>query len=145
MGIVATYDPGKVIISFGPVVLQEYAEDSFVTVHRDSPLYTKKMGADGEGARSRSQDQSGSIKVRLLASSPSNDYLTQQAELDHATGQGILPLIVTDALGTSYAHSEQAWVAVMPDMEKAKEIGEVEWEFQSLHIDLNIGSNQVVG
>lgn len=133
----ATYSPADITIVFNGVVLTNYAEDSFITIERASPLFIKKMGADGQGARAKVADKSASIKVKLLATSPSNDALSGFVALDEQFGTGFGPLQVTDlnSLTTLY-HSDAAWVSELPHPEYGKEVGEREWVLETLNLEM---------
>lgn len=130
MSEVATYDAGQVAIAFGPNLLSGTAEGSFVTASRNNPGFTVYEGADGEVARAANRSKTGTVKVKLASTSKSNDVLSAIYLLDEASpGAGVLPLMVKDGTGTSRAAARSAWIAKMPDLEKARTIGEVEWEF----------------
>lgn len=49
---VKTYDPKKVMVIFGPVVLTGFAEDTFINIETDGDGTTAVVGCDQEIVRS---------------------------------------------------------------------------------------------
>lgn len=137
-----TYSPGGIIVTWGPITFLGFAEDEFVKVTRTSPLYTKKMGADGRGSRSMSMDESGLIEVMLLRSSPTNDLLSAEVKLDRL-GLGVHPFQISDLNGTALVHAAETWISKYPDWARGKEDGDHTWSFESLKVDIDVGSNSV--
>jgi hypothetical protein len=52
-----------------------YQGDDLVRIATNNPLVTTQVGADGSGTFNVSGDRSGTITLKLLSSSPSNDLL----------------------------------------------------------------------
>jgi hypothetical protein len=122
-----TYDPKKVIITLGGVPIGGYADGTFVQVDPNSETWTKKVGADGEVARSLTNDNTHTIQITLMQTSLSNAYLRMVMSVDKFTGLGMLPLTFTD-LNTMEIHSWlQAWVTTDPSVGRAKETTDVQW------------------
>lgn len=122
-----TYDPSKVIINYGGVPIQGYADGSFISISANAQAFTKVVGADGEVTRSKSSDYTSEVGITLQQSSLSNDYLSTIHNLDKTSNAGALPLEILDLSGTTLFFWPEAWVRQLPDVEKAKEIGENEW------------------
>ena len=95
-GFVNTYDPKKVIITFGGVPITGFADGTFVQIDPNAEMWTKKVGADGEVTRSQSNDNTHTVQITLQQSSASNDYLSTCMNADKLTGMGMLPLSITD-------------------------------------------------
>jgi hypothetical protein len=125
--LVGTYDPKKVIITLGGVPIGGYADGTFVQVDPNSEAWTKKVGADGEVARSFSNDNTHTIQITLMQTSLSNAYLRTVKNADKLTGLGMLPLSFTD-LNTMEVHFwPQAWVTTDPAVGRAKELTDTQW------------------
>lgn len=125
--LVSTYDPKKVIITFGGVPISGYADGTFVQVDPNSGTWTKKVGADGEVARSLSNDNTHTFVITLMQTSLSNAYLRTVMSADKLTGLGMLPLSLTD-LNTMETHFwPQAWVTADPPIGRAKETTDTQW------------------
>jgi hypothetical protein len=125
--LVMTYDPKKVIITFGGVPLSGYADGTFVQIDPNSETWTRKVGADGEVARSLSNDDTHTIQITLLQTSLSNIYLRTTMNADRLTGLGMLPLSFTDLNTMEVYFWPQAWVSTEPPTGRDKEVTDVQW------------------
>jgi len=128
---VTTYDPKKVIITFGGIPLGGFVNGTFVNVTASTPRFTKVVGADGEVSRSKSADNTSEITITLMQSSLSNQYLSGLTTVDKLTGKGILPFTITDLNGGTLKFWPQAWITTDPDLDFAAELGEREWTFHT--------------
>src|SRR4051812_46637986 len=122
-GFSKTYDPKRNVLAFLGLNITGYAEGTFIKVARGADTFTKHVGSDGEVARTRSRDKSGSITITLMGSSLSNDDLSVAAALDELRGDGVGPILLKDLQGSSIAGGPNAWVRKVPDLERAKELG----------------------
>lgn len=125
--LVMTYDPKKVILTLGGVPIAGYADGTFVQIDPSAEAFTKKVGADGEVVREKSNDNTHTIQITLLQTSLSNIYLRTVMKADKATGLGILPLSFTDLNTMEAKFWPQAWVSTEPPTGRAKEITDVQW------------------
>jgi hypothetical protein len=128
---VTTYDPKKVIITFGGVPIGGYADGTFVQVDPSGDFFTKKVGADGEVARAMSNDNTHTVVITLQQSSLSNPYLSACKNMDKLTGLGMLPLSITDLNGATLFTWPQAWVTGDPSWGYAKENTDRAWTFNT--------------
>jgi hypothetical protein len=138
---VKTYDPAQVQVIFAGIPITGFADGSFVKVYRHNPMWSTKVGADGEGARAKSNDKSGAVEVTLMQSSSSNDLLSAQAKLDELSGDGVGPAMVKDASGTTLHSAESAWIEKPADSEFGKETGDRTWIIQTDNLDMFVGGN----
>ncbi|PWU04930.1 MAG: DUF3277 domain-containing protein, partial [Verrucomicrobia bacterium] len=81
---VRTYDPKNIICTINGAQISGYTEATFIEVVRDSPTWTKVVGADGLVTRGKTNDFSGTLTLTLKQSSPSNDVLSGLLALDEA-------------------------------------------------------------
>ena len=128
---VKTYNSKRVIIVFGGVPLSGYADGTFLTITPNAERYTKKVGADGEVGRSKSNNNTHEVTLTLLSSSPSNTVLSSFITIDKVTDLGALPLQVIDLSGTTVFFWLQAWLRQPADVEFGKEITERAWTFDT--------------
>ena len=63
MANVTTYDPTKMVVVVGGVIVSGFADGDFITAKRDEDLYMKRVGADGHVARARNGNKSGTIEI----------------------------------------------------------------------------------
>jgi arabinogalactan endo-1,4-beta-galactosidase len=129
--LVTTYDPKRVIITFGGVPIGGFADGTFIQVDPNSESFTKKVGADGEVTRSMSNDNTHTVVITLQQSSLSNQYLSTCKNADRLTGLGMLPLNITDLNGASLFFWPQAWISTDPGWGYAKENTDRAWTFQT--------------
>ena len=126
--LVTTYDPKKVVVSFGGVPLSGYAEGTFISIAaNDGDGFKKHVGADGEVNRAKSNDNTHEVTITLLQSSQYNDYLSEVRNKDKQDGNNILPLEISESNGDSLHSWPQAWVHGDPSWEYANDSGERTW------------------
>lgn len=134
-----TYDPKKVLFSFAGVLIQGYASGTFIEADRNEDGFTLTKGAGGEGARTMNNNRSGTVTVTLLASAQSNDALAAIAAADELSGTGVAPLFAKEFNGTMALAAANAWVKKLPKIDRAKELGEVQWVFECEDLELFAG------
>lgn len=137
----ATYDPQKVKLVINNITVVGYAPGTFIKAMRNEDGYTLQTGADGFGCRSKNANKSGRFEITLQAASPTNDALSVMAALDEASGAGVGPSILRDISGGSAtkASAQNSWVVKQPDIERAKETGEVTWTIETDVLELYTG------
>jgi hypothetical protein len=116
-----SFDPAGVVVTYNGSTIIGLAKGTFVKVARDSVLYTDDVGSNGDPIRVKNNDQRGAIELTLMQSSPSCDFLANQAAVDELSGTGIGAVEVVDLNGRSVASGQQAWVEKMADAEYGTE------------------------
>ena len=138
---VRTYDPAKIIVTFGPVIFTGYADGTFISVERNGNLFDKVRGADGGVDRVNRNAFDFGVTATLKQTSPTNDALSALVVADSLSNAGILPLMVKDLLGNTLFAAPQAWIAKEPTMENGKDLGNREWLFETGPAANFIGGN----
>ena len=133
------YDPKEVSVIVGGHIVTGYADGTFLTVSRNKDAFTLGVGADGEGARSKSNDKSGRLTLTLLQSSASNDVLSGFATADEIANGGQVPVLVKDNNGTTIVEAATAWIVKKADVEYSHEITNREWIVESDRLDVLVG------
>lgn len=141
MGANSTYDPAKVIASWGGVPITGIADGTFLLAERNNPMWTTQTGSDGESCRSKSNDKSGKITVTLNQWSTTNDALSLATQIDEATNASALPFEIKDLNGTTLVYAEQAWPEKPANAEFGREAGSREWVFQTGKLEMFVGGN----
>ena len=142
MAYFRTFDPLSNVITLGAITIGGYADGTFITISRESDGYTDEAGAGGDVVRTRSRDKRATVTITLQAASPSNDALSAIAVLDEETP---LPFNTTKAFemrevgGSTVAGGPEAWVMKVPDIERAKEAGTVEWRIRVASCRMKVG------
>lgn len=128
MGKIKTYNPKEVVVALGHHIVSGYAEDSFITIDPNGDGVTKKVGCDGEIARSVSPDDTYVVKISLLQTSETNSYLQARRNQDIKTGDGMFPILIKDLKGGMVFSADAAWPAKPASRGYGKEAGNREWE-----------------
>ena len=133
------YDPGRVIVTFRGILIQGFADGTFVNAERTEDAFAKVVGASGDVTRVRSRDRSGEVTLTLQAASPTNDLLSAVAQIDESTGLGYGPLLIKDLNGNTLLLAEQAWIRKAPAVEFGTDASNREWVFDCAALDMTVG------
>lgn len=128
---IKTYNPKEVVVACGTHIVSGYADDSFINIEPNGDGITKKVGCDGEIARSISPDNTYKVKITLLQNSDSNSFLSNIADYDRATGNGLFPVLIKDLRGGLLFATEAAWVIKKSPATRGKETNNREWEIDT--------------
>jgi len=110
------YDPSQVIITWSGIPLHSGIVDgTFLTVKRNKPMWKLVKGGDGEGARVRSSDHSGTLSVTIRNGSAINNLLASAVNLDALTGAVVAPLLVLDFCGATLHAGNRAFIQTPPE------------------------------
>lgn len=140
-GVVATYDPKNLSMIVGGQIMSGFGDGTVVKLSRNQQAFMLKVGVDGEGTRSKSNDKSGKIEITLMQSSASNDVLSAYASADELSNTGAVPILFRDNSGRTLATALTAWVQKLPDTEFAKEVSTRTWVFETDTLEIFIGGN----
>jgi hypothetical protein len=144
MSGVGTYDPGKLIFTFGGVYLSGFTDGDFLTVTQKSPAYTDEAGGDSEVIRTRSRDKRAEVKLRLWQTSRSNDDLTLFFANDQASPSGIILPLFIHCLSTGTKHiAPQAWIRMLPEAQYGVKGKEREWCFDCAQMNTVLKGNSL--
>jgi hypothetical protein len=128
---IKTYNPKEVVVACGTHIVSGYADDSFINIEPNGDGITKKVGCDGEIARSISPDNTYKVKITLLQNSDSNSFFSNIADYDRATGNGLFPVLIKDLRGGLLFATEAAWVIKKSPTTRGKETNNREWEIDT--------------
>lgn len=128
---IKTYNPKEVVVACGTHIVSGYADDSFINIEPNGDGITKKVGCDGEIARSISPDNTYKVKITLLQNSDSNSFFSNIADYDRATGNGLFPVLIKDLRGGLLFATEAAWVIKKSPTTRGKETNNHEWEIDT--------------
>jgi hypothetical protein len=139
--IAGTYSPKNIVITVDGIPISGFADGDAIGLEYGAPRFTKKVGMDGEVVRSQSPDFSGTLKIRLMQTSLSNDLLDTYAKLDQLTGLGGFTLMMADLRSGANYTAVQAWISAMPPVNYGMEAGQREWsiDFASM-VPVNAGT-----
>ena len=142
MADTSTYDPTKLVVIVGGVIVSGFIDGDFITAKRDEDLYMKRVGADGHVARARNGNKSGSIEIALLQSSPAVNEIAALVALDNFFYDGdiLIPIsILSPGTNAELVVSTQSWLKTPPEMVFAKEVSDRKFIFDCADLKLSLG------
>lgn len=143
-----TYSPDLVMVSWNGVNIGGFAKDTFIEVEPDEDVFMKYTGTLGDVARSKNLNKGGKIKLTLMAVAPINDTLANLALADQNVALGSPDQFygsfqIKDLSGTMECYAEIAWISKWPKVERGKESGTIEWEFDCAALEIYPGGNLI--
>jgi hypothetical protein len=136
-------DPAAVIVSAGSVNIAGFMEGTYIEASRDKDAFTKKVGATGDVARIRMRDLSGSVKLTLMQTSPSNAYLAAfalQGEQVQTVPTDVFQFMITDLIGSTVLHMPNAWVRKFTNVTYGTDLLAREWIIDGDQLDYELQS-----
>lgn len=137
---VQTFDPGRYVLIFRGREIVQFADGTFIKWSRDEAAYKKKTGGQGTTVRVRNRNTAAKCMVTLQQTSPSNNDLTEAADLDELEiPLGVGELMLVDLNGTTVIHAQQAWIEKRPDYEVSDDLGGNEWSIDTGPCEYSVG------
>jgi hypothetical protein len=127
------YDANQVSIIIGTINVEEGWDDGeFITIEFNEDQYIHVKSTDGMSTRSKSNNVSAILTLKLMQSSPSNDALSALWALDQLgnNGAGIVPLRINDKSGRSVYTALECWISKHPDVAFDREPTAREWTIE---------------
>jgi hypothetical protein len=137
---VRTYDPSKVRVLIGALVMTGFADGTFVKINRSGDAFDKKRGADGTVDRINKSAYDFEVDFSLKGTSPLNASLSGLLATDQLTNGAIFPLTIQDLSGNSLFEAPQAWIKKDPDQDFADSLNNRSWK-----IDTGAAANLIGG
>lgn len=126
-----TYDPDRLIITFGPVKLEGFAPDGRINF-TPPVMFNKVEGTDGEVARGKTNASSIEIEIPLLHTSESNDALMLLFDADVGTPTGApVPFFYQDLDGAETIIAPGAWIPQVPAGARKSAVGVNTWKIHT--------------
>lgn len=126
-----TFDPKALHVRYAGALIDGWAPGSFVEIDYNEDRYKLTVGADGLGARSKSNNESARVTLRLMPNSPSNLVFRAAQDLDKVANAGSLPLIIEDTTTGRIFESNGAWVVKDPGQKFDSETQPIEWMLET--------------
>lgn len=126
--MVKTYNPKKVTCSLGRHIASGFADDSFISIEPASDGTSYVVGADGEIVRSIDPSNVYTVKIALLQTSKTNEYLQKMYDKDKKDGKGTFTVNINDIIGKEKFVGATAWVTKPPAWGRGKTQNNREWE-----------------
>lgn len=139
-----TYNPKRVTVNYKGNIITGFESGTMISVSRNQPVFTLKIGSDGEAMRVRSADESGTVTLTLQAQSDSNDILSAALTLDSSSNSNLNQtgaLLIADLNGNTLVSIPDAFITKWPDLSySGDDAGPREWEFTGALLSLTVGS-----
>ena len=128
---------GAISLGAGAAVAEEG-----ISIVSNSDIGGMHIGADGSGIHSLYADKSGTITVRFLKNSPTNQLLSQMYAFQTSTGAayGQNTLAINDKSRGDVIVATQCSFKKAPDITYAKEADMIAWEFNAIRIERTLGA-----
>ncbi|OCZ58461.1 phage structural protein [Acinetobacter seifertii] len=132
-----TSDDAVIDVGYGAGVAEEG-----ITFGMAGDKNTMTIGADGEGMHSLHADNSGQVTVRLLKTSPTNAKLMNLYNLQKADTRkwGKNTITMNNSSAGDNATASKCAFKKVPDLANAKDGSMLEWVFDSIKVDLKLGT-----
>jgi hypothetical protein len=139
------YDFRQVVVTVAGVPIEGFADGDSIGIERAADDYTMVVGNDGEGARSKQNNKSGSITLTLMNGAASNAYLQGIYLADDVSGAGAVPVVIADLRGSLLAGSTAAWIKKLPSAPRGRDNGSTEWVFDTTSLEIVHGLSTRAG
>jgi hypothetical protein len=139
-----TYDPAKVIATFGGVTLSGFTDGDFIRIKYKDARYKMVEGIDGEVGRVRNPSMAGIIEVVLSSTSKANVDLSNIVN-EIGVGKAV-PFLLTDLSGESWVTASKAWIANAPESIFGKTVTERTWIIECADLekqDAGVNNNSI--
>lgn len=144
----STFAPNSVTIAMvGPDwqhVVTGFAEDSIVSVERQSDTFEMYIGADDSPTRIYKANTALMMTVSLAQTSESNDVLSAVYNKDRTTRDGVFTILVVDNSGRSRYFAEEAYIGTVPTAAYGNSMQTREWVIHAPKSDVNLGGNSKI-
>lgn len=127
---VTTYSADEITLSLAGIAIDSgFATGEFLSIEMMEEDFKAKVGANGEVARSKTNNRMATVKVKLLQGSQGHSRLSalRASALDATNGLDVGAFLCKDRGGLAKAQGDKAWISKPPTMGFGVEAGEWEW------------------
>lgn len=129
------YDPKLVAVTFAGILIDGYADGSFIEIEYRNDLWDILVGADGFGVFAKSNDKSAIVTVRLMPGASANAALSAKVAADLTSlNAGFGPLSIFDSASLSQHTAPRARIMKPPSRTYAKTVEAIEYQFGCLEL-----------
>ncbi len=137
------YDAKEVtVIICGIPIDSGYADGEFIKIAQNTEDFLPVVGTDGEVSRSKSNDKTAKVTLRLMQTSDGNAALSALNRKDKAqpNGAGVGSFLVKDRTsGTIVYQASSCWIEKPPDVSFDKTATAREWNIYVADLDRTDG------
>ncbi len=138
-----TYDFDQVTIAIGPILAEGFQDGEGVTIEPGAEVFTDVVGTDGQVTRSKTLNRTGTVTVKLMQSSATNDLFSSLLLTDQnaPNGAGVIPVYIRDRNGRSLHTAHQAWISAWPQVTYDRGATVREWVIRCARLEHFVGGN----
>lgn len=136
-----SYDPKNITLIYDQVVIEGFADGSFVNVEYNADSWTFRKGSDGNGVRSKTNDQSARFTITLMPGATGNLPLNRNLQADKVSNSGVKPISLIDSSTGDFFVAEGAWVVREPGQDYQTEAQNREWILEADDVQSNYGAS----
>lgn len=138
------YSPEDVKIIIGTLTAYGFPNKDFVSITRDSPIFTTTTTTDGKHHRVKNSDDKHTLRLTLSSLSDFNSVLTKVYQVGEFLDTVLFPIVIKDTLGNSLFVSETAWIEEVPETIYSTEETDKVWVFKCTGCSYSLGGNSSV-
>ena len=129
---VTTYSAAATTLVYMGHVFGGFADgEDVISVARGKDAVNMTIGMQGDAVFSQTTDKSGTITVKLLAGSATNEFLNKKAQATDAGTLAIGDLIISEVGTEAGVSAEKCIIQKIPDYGRGETAKTVEWVFLS--------------
>ena len=130
------YNSKNYELILGVIRVDDYAEDTKITIEYDSEFKSLSKGVDGARSINQHNDYDAVIKFKILQNSPLNLGFKQMALTEGDKGTFPVTFINKGLDGTLGAFSAKGFFKKIPNLEIGADAKALEWEVQCINLKL---------
>ena len=130
------YNSKNYELILGVIRVDDYAEDTKITIEYDSEFKSLSKGVDGARSINQHNDYDAVIKFKILQNSPLNLGFKQMVLTEGDKGTFPVTFINKGLDGTLGAFSAKGFFKKIPNLEIGADAKALEWEVQCINLKL---------
>lgn len=134
MANIYNYNSKNYELILGVIRVDDYAEDTKITIEYDSEFKSVSKGVDGARSINQHNDYDAVIKFKILQNSPLNLGFKQMALTEGENGTFPVTFINKGLDGTLGAFSAKGFFKKIPNLEISADAKGFEWEVQCINL-----------
>ncbi|WP_314346901.1 phage structural protein [Fusobacterium massiliense] len=134
MANIYNYNSKNYELIIGTTRVDDYSEDTKITIEYDSEFKSLTKGIDGARTINQHNDYDAVIKFKILQNSPLNLIFKQMSLLESDKGTFPVTFINKGLDGTLGAFSAKGFFKKIPSLEIGTDAKGIEWEVQCINL-----------
>lgn len=139
-GILKTFDPKQVVVTWGGIIFTDFADGSFIEITQEDNFESVE-GSDGSENRVNKNKNGADCTMTIQQQSVTNDALSTAFLIDKNTNAGTKPFTIKDLHGTSLYFSPMAYIKKLPDVTDSNSVENRQWMFRLTQLVAYTGGN----